>query len=57
MAREAHDADPACGVAAIGSALAGQLYGVKSLFGDIEDNPNNITRFLIIARQEARRRQ
>lgn len=47
--------DPSCGEAAIGSALAGQLYGVKVLFGDIEDNPNNITRFFVIARQRAER--
>lgn len=47
--------DPNCGAAAIGSALAGHIYGVRVLFGDIEDNPNNITRFFIIARQKAER--
>lgn len=47
--------NPEAGEAAIGSALAGQLYGVKVLFGDIEDNPNNITRFFVIARQRAER--
>jgi len=50
---EAFAADPSSDSAAIGSALAGQLYGVKVLFSDIEDNPNNITRFFIIARQRA----
>ncbi|MFY0566169.1 prephenate dehydratase [Archangium lansingense] len=42
------------GSAAIGSALAGQLYGLNVLFPRIEDDPNNITRFVIIARQHAR---
>ena len=42
------------GAAAIGSILAGEIYGVKPLFERIEDKPNNITRFLIIAKQEAR---
>jgi chorismate mutase/prephenate dehydratase len=51
--REAYDADTTCGAAAIGSTLAGQLYGVKVLFSDIEDNPNNITRFFVIAQQTA----
>lgn len=50
---EAYAADPSCDTAAIGSALAGRLYGVAVLFSDIEDNPNNITRFFIIARQKA----
>jgi chorismate mutase/prephenate dehydratase len=45
---------PAAGCAAIGSALAGELYGVKTLFEKIEDNVNNITRFLVIGRQEAK---
>lgn len=53
--RDAYDADPDCGAAAIGSILAGQLYGVKVLFPTIEDNPNNITRFLIIAKHQAQR--
>ena len=50
---EAAQADPQCGAAAIGSSLAGRLYGLNTLYEDVEDNPNNITRFLIISRQEA----
>ncbi|UCD76660.1 MAG: prephenate dehydratase [Phycisphaerales bacterium] len=40
--------------AAIGSYLAGEIYGVKPLFEHIEDKPNNITRFLIIAKESAK---
>lgn len=43
------------GTAAIGSTLAGQLYGLGALFEEIEDNPNNITRFYVIGRQKAKR--
>lgn len=52
---EAFRENPRAGEAAIGSTLAGQLYGVNVLFGDIEDNPNNLTRFFVIARQKAER--
>jgi len=38
--------------AAIGSALAARLFNVHLQFENIEDNPNNTTRFLIIGRQE-----
>ena len=48
-----HESDPDSGVAAIGSALAGQIYGLNVLYEDIEDNPNNITRFLVISKQHA----
>jgi chorismate mutase/prephenate dehydratase len=41
------------GAAAVGSALAGELYGVNRLFERIQDKPNNITRFLVIGRQDA----
>ncbi len=47
-----HAADEA-NAAAIGSELAGEIYGVKPLFEHIEDKPNNITRFLIIATEAA----
>src|SRR5207245_234774 len=43
------------GVAAIGSALAGELYGLHVLFENIEDNPDNVTRFFVIGREPARR--
>jgi len=43
------------GVAAIGSALAGELYGLHVLFENIEDNPDNVTRFFVISREAARR--
>jgi chorismate mutase / prephenate dehydratase len=41
------------GSAAIASELAGRLYGLKTLFPRIEDDPNNVTRFCIISRQKA----
>lgn len=43
------------GSAAIGSELAGQIYGVNTLFERIEDNPDNVTRFFVISRQQAKR--
>ncbi|MHC4108285.1 MAG: prephenate dehydratase [Planctomycetota bacterium] len=45
-AEEAH-------AAAIGSTLAGEIYGAKPLFENVQDRPNNITRFLVIGREEA----
>ena len=42
------------GVAAIGSTLAGELYGLHVLFENIEDNPDNVTRFFVIGREPAR---
>jgi prephenate dehydratase len=36
--------------AAIGSALAGQLYGLQTLRASVEDAPHNATRFLVMAR-------
>jgi chorismate mutase/prephenate dehydratase len=41
------------GVAAIGSSLAAEVYGLKTLFANIEDNPNNVTRFFVIGRTGA----
>ncbi|MCL2645773.1 MAG: chorismate mutase, partial [Phycisphaerales bacterium] len=38
------------GVAAIGSSLAAELYGLKTLFANIEDNVTNVTRFFVIGR-------
>lgn len=43
------------GAAAIGSKLAGELYGLQILFENIEDNPDNVTRFFVITRETARR--
>jgi chorismate mutase / prephenate dehydratase len=43
------------GAAAIGSALAGELFGLRVLFENIEDNPDNVTRFFVIGREAARR--
>jgi chorismate mutase/prephenate dehydratase len=36
--------------AAIGSRFAGQTYGLKTLAPNIEDHPNNVTRFFIIGK-------
>lgn len=44
----------AAGSAAIASALAGELYGLKVAFPRVEDNPSNVTRFLVISRQRAK---
>ena len=43
------------GSAAIGTTLAGEIYGLHTLFEKIEDNPNNITRFYVISKQHAQR--
>ncbi|MCP4249441.1 MAG: prephenate dehydratase [bacterium] len=40
-------------VAAIGSALAGELFGLPTLCDRIEDDPDNVTRFVVIARESA----
>ena len=37
--------------AAIASAAAGELYGLRVLAANVEDDPNNTTRFLVIGRQ------
>jgi chorismate mutase/prephenate dehydratase len=41
-------------VAAIGSAIAAELYGLRVVCENIEDNTNNITRFLVISREDAK---
>jgi chorismate mutase/prephenate dehydratase len=43
------------GVAAIGSTIAADLHGLNVLFENIEDNPDNMTRFFVIGRESARR--
>ncbi len=40
--------------AAIGSAIAAELYGLKVVCENIEDIANNITRFLVIGREDAK---
>jgi chorismate mutase/prephenate dehydratase len=40
------------GAAAIGSTLAAELYNLKVLFSNIEDNANNVTRFFVIGRND-----
>jgi chorismate mutase/prephenate dehydratase len=40
--------------AAIGSTVAAELYGLRIVCENIEDNTNNITRFLVISREDAK---
>jgi chorismate mutase / prephenate dehydratase len=49
--RAAELASATPGSAAIGSVLAAEIYGLKVQFANIEDNPNNVTRFFIIGTQ------
>jgi chorismate mutase/prephenate dehydratase len=43
------------GLAAIGSALAADLYDLKIVFAHIEDNASNMTRFLVIGSSRPKR--
>ncbi len=43
------------GVAAIGSIQAAELYGLKIVYGNVEDDPRNMTRFFVISRVPAKR--
>ncbi len=40
--------------AAIGSRIAAELYGLKIVCENIEDIANNVTRFLVVSREDAR---
>jgi chorismate mutase/prephenate dehydratase len=40
--------------AAIGSSVASELYGLRIICENIEDIANNVTRFLVISREDAR---
>ncbi len=40
--------------AAIGSSLAAELYGLKLVCANIEDNPHNVTRFFVIGKESAK---
>ncbi len=42
-------------VAAISSRKAAEMYGLQILFENIEDNPDNVTRFFVIAREGAKK--
>ena len=43
------------GAAAIGSAIAAELYGLKIVCENIEDITNNITRFLTVSKEDCKR--
>ncbi|MDE3065112.1 MAG: prephenate dehydratase [Acidobacteriota bacterium] len=47
-----HVADSAEPVAAVGSALAGRLFGLVPLAEDVEDHRDNATRFVLVGRDE-----
>ena len=53
-ARAAQMAADEPGAAAIGSNVAAELYGLRIICENIEDIANNITRFLVISREDAR---
>ncbi len=40
--------------AAIGSAVAAELYGLKIVCENIEDTPNNVTRFFVVGREDTK---
>ena len=53
-AKAAQMAADESGAAAIGSAVAAELYGLRIVCENIEDIANNITRFLVISREDAK---
>lgn len=52
--KAAETARDEAGSAAIGSTLAADLYSLKIICANIEDNANNVTRFFVIGRTPAR---
>jgi chorismate mutase/prephenate dehydratase len=53
-ARAAQMATEEPGAAAIGSSVASELYNLKMVYENIEDKANNVTRFLVIAKEDCR---
>jgi chorismate mutase/prephenate dehydratase len=53
-ARAAQMAAEEEGAAAIGSITAAELYGLKVVYENIEDIANNVTRFLVLAKEDAK---
>ncbi|MHC4722025.1 MAG: prephenate dehydratase [Planctomycetota bacterium] len=53
-AKAAQMAAEETGAAAISSAVAAELYGLRVICENIEDIANNITRFLVISREDAK---
>ena len=53
-AKAAQMAAKESGAAAIGSKVAAELYGLRIVCENIEDIANNVTRFLVIGREDAR---
>ena len=51
-ARAAECAAEEVGASAIGSSLAAEIYGLRTVYASIEDNPNNVTRFFVIGNQQ-----
>jgi chorismate mutase/prephenate dehydratase len=54
-ARAAEMAASEQGMAAIGSLLAAELYDLKIVFANIEDGPNNVTRFFVLSKKPTSR--
>ena len=53
-ARAAQMATEEPGAAAIGSSVAAELYHLKIVYENIEDKANNVTRFLVLAKEDCR---
>lgn len=53
-ARAAQMAAEEDGAAAIGSITAAELYGLKVIYENIEDIANNVTRFLVLAKEDSK---